>query len=75
MPLPPHVIFSNDELEVAKEVEYFPASRLFEYRWPFGDDTAEMYFLQEQVAEFLGIRGIQRKYPGTCTCMYREYML
>ena len=44
--------------------DYFPAGRLFEYQWPVGDDTAEHYMLQEQVAEFLDIRGIQRKYPG-----------
>ena len=43
---------------------YFPATRLFEYRWPPEQERAELYFLQEQVAEFLRIRGIQRKYPG-----------
>ena len=52
--------------------DYFPASRLFEYKWPLHDEQAEQYFLQEQVAEFLGIRGIQHKYPGesgfTCEC-------
>ena len=47
-----------------RRVDYFPASRLFEYQWPLGNDGAEFYILQEQVKEFLDIRGIQRKYPG-----------
>ena len=59
--------------------DYFPASRLFEYKWPLHDEQAEQYFLQEQVAEFLGIRGIQRKYPGesgfTCECTCEVYCI
>ena len=53
---------SSDEGGTGEDQDYFPASRLFEYRWP--PEQAELYFLQEQVAEFLRIRGIQRKYPG-----------
>ena len=44
--------------------DYFPASKLFEYQWPLGDEGAEHYMLQEHVKEYLDIRGIQRKYPG-----------
>ena len=47
--------------------DYFPASRLFEYQWPLGPEGSEFYILQEQVKEFLDIRGIQRKYPGENT--------
>ena len=53
--------------EKKQEVVYFPASKLLEYEWPRGAEGAEHYMLQEQVAEFLDIRGIQKKYPGTCT--------
>ena len=38
--------------------------RLYEYQWPlFGSDKV-WYMLQEQVAEYLDIRGMQRRYPG-----------
>ena len=47
-----------------QSTDYFPASKLFEYQWPLGDESAEHYMLQEHVKEFLNIRGIQRKYPG-----------
>ncbi|XP_064394790.1 PHD finger protein 10-like [Halichondria panicea] len=50
---PPHSVRSD----------YFPASQLFEYQWPLGNTTADYFMLQEQVKEFLDIRGIQRKYP------------
>ncbi|CAI8047966.1 PHD finger protein 10 [Geodia barretti] len=53
---------SSDEGAGGDE-DYFAASRLYEYRWPPEQERAELYFLQEQVAEFLRIRGIQRKYP------------
>ena len=46
---------------------YFTAIfyRLFEYEWPLNDpDSAQWYMLQEHVAEFLDVRGLQRKYPG-----------
>ena len=45
---------------------YFPASKLFEYSWPLSDPDAEFYMLQEQVSEYLELRGgaFQRKYPG-----------
>ncbi|KAL5474775.1 hypothetical protein EMCRGX_G026784 [Ephydatia muelleri] len=56
-------IQDDDCRSATPDGDYFPAGRLFEYQWPVGDDTAEHYMLQEQVAEFLDIRGIQRKYP------------
>lgn len=37
---------------------------LFEYQWVTGDSGVEWYMLQEHVAEFLDIRGLQRRYPG-----------
>lgn len=45
---------------------YFPASKLFEYSWPLSDPDAEFFMLQEQVSEYLELRGgaFQRKYPG-----------
>lgn len=60
---------TNDSGSVAgsssnQVTDYFPASKLFEYQWPLGDEGAEHYMLQEQVKDFLDIRGIQRKYPG-----------
>ena len=48
----------------AEEREYFPAAKLFEYKWPLGDATAETYMIQEQVGEYLDIRGMGRKFPG-----------
>ena len=48
-----------------QKVDYFPASRLFEYQWPLSNSEGiDFYILQEQVIDFLDIRGIQRKYPG-----------
>lgn len=38
--------------------------RLFEYEWPVNSNDSRWYMLQEQVAEFLDIRGMQRRYPG-----------
>lgn len=45
---------------------YFPASKLFEYSWPLSDPDADCFMLQEQVSEYLELRGgaFQRKYPG-----------
>ena len=54
---------SHDSVNQAP-TDYFPASKLFEYQWPLGDEKAEHYMLQEHVKEYLDIRGIQRKYPG-----------
>jgi hypothetical protein len=34
--------------------DYFPASKLFEYQWPLGDEGAEHYMLQEHVKEYPG---------------------
>ena len=62
---------SSDEGGTGEHHDYFPATRLFEYRWPPEQEKAELYFLQEQVAEFLQIRGIQRKYPGMCDLTLR----
>ena len=50
--------------EKQQRVDYFPASKLFEYQWPLGTESAEFFILQEHVKEYLDIRGIQRKYPG-----------
>ena len=50
--------------EKSQRVDYFPASKLFEYQWPLGVEGADFYILQEHVVEFLDIRGLQRKYPG-----------
>ena len=47
---------SGDEEEVS--------AALFEYQWVVGDGEVEWYMLQEHVAEFLDIRGMQRRYPG-----------
>ena len=49
---------------VNQVTDYFPASKLFEYQWPLGEEGAEHYMLQEHVKEYLDIRGMQRKYPG-----------
>ncbi len=54
----------GEQEEEEDEEDYFPASKLFEYQWPLGEESAEHYMLQEQVALFLDIRGTQRKYPG-----------
>lgn len=45
---------------------YHSANLLFEYRWPAHDPYSETYMLQEQVVEYLEIRGFSRKYPGEC---------
>ena len=37
---------------------------LFEYQWVLEEGRVEWFMLQEHVAEFLDIRGMQRKYPG-----------
>lgn len=52
------------EKESDSEEEYLPSVALFEYQWVVGDGEVEWYMLQEHVAEFLDIRGMQRKYPG-----------
>ena len=36
---------------------------LFEYHWPVEDPLAEIFFLQEQVSEYLGVKSFKRKYP------------
>ena len=45
---------------------YHSANLLFEYRWPAQDPYSETFMLQEQVVEYLEIRGFSRKYPGEC---------
>lgn len=51
-------------LEVHQEPEgaVISADQLAEYSWGGGGP----YMLQEQVAQFLGIKSFKRKYPGTC---------
>lgn len=49
-----------------EDTGYHTANLLFEYRWPPHDAYAETYMLQEQVVEYLEIRGFSRKYPGVC---------
>ena len=55
---------------------YFPASKLFEYSWPLSDPDAECFMLQEQVSEYLELRGgaFQRKYPG-CHLIYSHIIV
>ena len=66
----------NDQASEEKRarVDYFPASRLFEYLWPQDGDGGDFYILQEQVKEFLDIRRIQRIYPGKGLA-YKGYIL
>lgn len=63
----------------AEEREYFPAAKLFEYKWPLGDATAETYMIQEQVGEYLDIRGMGRKFPDmvrrTLDMQEKKYLL
>ena len=40
------------------------SSHIFEYRWPLDDRDSPTYILQEQIAEYLEIRGFSRRYPG-----------
>ena len=40
-----------------------PTQKIIEYRWPNEDPFAESYLLQEQVAEYLGVRAFQRRFP------------
>jgi hypothetical protein len=39
------------------------SSHIFEYRWPLDDRDSPTYILQEQIAEYLEIRGFSRRYP------------
>ncbi|XP_070578006.1 PHD finger protein 10-like isoform X2 [Ptychodera flava] len=48
--------------DVAGET-FFPAESLYEYQWPPNCKDAELYMLQEQVSEFLGVKSFKRKYP------------
>ena len=40
-----------------------PTQKIIEYRWPNEDPFAESYLLQEQIAEYLGVRAFQRRFP------------
>ena len=40
------------------------STNIFEYKWPLGNPESPTYILQEQIAEYLEIRGFSRKYPG-----------
>ncbi|KAI6659577.1 PHD finger protein 10-like [Oopsacas minuta] len=41
-----------------------PTQKIIEYRWPNEDPFAESYLLQEQIAEYLGVRAFQRRFPS-----------
>ncbi|XP_062507602.1 PHD finger protein 10-like [Corticium candelabrum] len=58
--------YGSDDETIRDLDVYFPPEKLYEYQWPLGDPCADFFFLQEHVAEYLGINGIrsfQRKYP------------
>ena len=40
------------------------STNIFEYKWPLGNPESPTYILQEQIAEYLEIRGFSRRYPG-----------
>ena len=40
-----------------------PTQKIIEYRWPNDDPFADSYLLQEQIAEYLGVRAFQRRFP------------
>ena len=70
---------SDDE---TKQDICFPPEKLYEYQWPQGDPSADFFFLQEHVAEYLdinGVRSFQRKYPDMdrriLSMEEREYLL
>lgn len=48
------------EVQPEPEGEVISADKLTEYFWGGGGP----YMLQEQVAQFLGIKSFKRKYPG-----------
>ncbi len=39
------------------------ADLVFEYQWPANERHADYYMLQEQIADFLGVKSFKRKYP------------
>ena len=41
-----------------------PTQKIIEYRWPNEDPFAESFLLQEQIAEYLGVRAFQRRFPS-----------
>ena len=41
-----------------------PTQKIIEYRWPNEDPFAESFLLQEQMAEYLGVRAFQRRFPN-----------
>lgn len=58
----------KNRLEVHQEPEgeVISADKLAEYSWGGGGP----YMLQEQVAQFLGIKSFKRKYPGMLSLVY-----
>ena len=41
----------------------FTIDQLAEYEWPVTINTTETFMIQEQLAEYLGIKSFKRKYP------------
>lgn len=40
--------------------------QIAEYQWPLED--GELYMIQEQISNFLGVKYFKRKYPGLKRC-------
>ena len=60
----------GEGLESEEEEAYFAATQIIEYKWPPDNPEAETYMLQEQIIDYLEVRGFSRKYPGTCVCLF-----
>lgn len=54
----------RQELSQLDSIRNVTSENLFEYKWPPMSKSAEHYFLQEQVCEYLGIKSFKRKYPN-----------
>jgi len=48
-----NIYFSNKTLTV---------DQIAEYQWPL--EGGELYMIQEQISNFLGVKSFKRKYPG-----------
>ena len=55
---------SRSDSSSEEDTGYHSANLLFEYQWPPHDTFSETFMLQEQVVEYLEVRGFSRKYPG-----------
>ena len=53
----------RQELSQLDSIVNVTSDNLFEYKWPPMSKSAEHYFLQEQVCEYLGIKSFKRRYP------------